>query len=97
MIGQLVVTNLGLNVPIGRSVYLDPSRLYIEPPLPGEVCKVEVAVQEPFYQRVGRLEPQVGVMIIQSINQSIYQVTSYHYNLHRKHKNWYSIKLQNIM
>ena len=62
VIGQLVVTNLGLNVPIGRSVYLDPSRLYIEPPLPGEVCKVEVAIQEPFYQRVGRLEPQVGTM-----------------------------------
>ncbi|XP_072023981.1 FRAS1-related extracellular matrix protein 1-like [Amphiura filiformis] len=59
VIGQLVVTNRGLNVPIGRSVYVDPSTLYIEPPLPGEVCKVEVAVQEPFYQRVGRLEPQV--------------------------------------
>ena len=62
-IGQLVVTNVGLHVPIGRSVYVDPSVLYIEPPLPGEVCKVEVAVQEPLYQRVGRLEPQVSYYI----------------------------------
>ena len=59
VIGQLVVVNQPLEVAIGRTVLLDDSVLAFQTPGEDEQCKVEVANDEPFYQRVGTLEPQV--------------------------------------
>ena len=59
VIGQLVSVNSGVEVPIGRSVYLDQNALAFEPIASGEKCKVEVALSEPYYQRVGILQPEV--------------------------------------
>ncbi|XP_063962437.1 FRAS1-related extracellular matrix protein 1-like [Lytechinus pictus] len=59
VIGQLVRVNSGLEVPIGRSVSLDQDDLVFEPVEEGEQCKVEVALNEPYYQKVGLLQPEV--------------------------------------
>ncbi|XP_030844618.1 FRAS1-related extracellular matrix protein 1-like isoform X2 [Strongylocentrotus purpuratus] len=59
VIGQLVRVNNGLEVPIGRSVTLGQDDLVFEPVEEGEKCKVEVALNEPYYQKVGLLQPEV--------------------------------------
>ena len=65
VIGQLVLVNEPLEVAIGRTVVLDERVLAIQSPEEDEQCKVEVAIDEPFYQRVGTLEPQVNKILLQ--------------------------------
>ncbi|XP_061594087.1 FRAS1-related extracellular matrix protein 1b isoform X2 [Cololabis saira] len=55
---SLVVVNSGMRVPRGRSVFLTQSELQISVD-PSVDCKVEVVMNEPVTQRVGRLTPQV--------------------------------------
>jgi len=56
--GALVVVNSGVEVARGRSVFVTERELKISPG-PIADCKVEVVMNEPVTQRVGRLTPQV--------------------------------------
>ncbi|XP_035502757.2 FRAS1-related extracellular matrix protein 1b isoform X2 [Scophthalmus maximus] len=56
--GSLVVVNSGVEVARGRSVFVTEQELKISVD-PGADCKVEVVMNEPVTQRVGRLTPQV--------------------------------------
>lgn len=59
VIGQLVLMNSGVVVPIGRSVQLTELSLQFRPVGPEEECRVQVEVNEPYYMRVGTIQPQV--------------------------------------
>ncbi|XP_040896305.1 FRAS1-related extracellular matrix protein 1b isoform X2 [Toxotes jaculatrix] len=56
--GNLVVVNSGVEVARGRSVFITEKELKINVD-PSADCKVEVVMNEPVTQRVGRLTPQV--------------------------------------
>lgn len=56
--GSLVVVNSGVEVTRGRSVFITEKELKINVE-PAADCKVEVVMNEPISQRVGRLTPQV--------------------------------------
>ncbi|XP_070764752.1 FRAS1-related extracellular matrix protein 1b [Enoplosus armatus] len=56
--GSLVVVNSGVEVSRGRSVFITEKELKIVVD-PTADCKVEVVMNEPVTQRVGRLTPQV--------------------------------------
>ncbi|KAM3619849.1 uncharacterized protein V6R79_014624 [Siganus canaliculatus] len=56
--GSLVVVNSGVDVVRGRSVFITEKELKISVD-PTEDCKVEVVMNEPVTQRVGKLTPQV--------------------------------------
>uniref|UniRef100_A0A4W6CZB6 Fras1 related extracellular matrix 1b n=1 Tax=Lates calcarifer TaxID=8187 RepID=A0A4W6CZB6_LATCA len=56
--GSLVVVNSGLDVTRGRSAFVTEKVLKIDVD-PSADCKVEVVMNEPVSQRVGRLTPQV--------------------------------------
>ncbi|XP_055369067.1 FRAS1-related extracellular matrix protein 1a isoform X2 [Betta splendens] len=57
--GTLVKVNKGLKVRRGQSVHLDQSHLLFHIPRQKDACKVEVVLNEPITQRVGKLVPQV--------------------------------------
>ncbi|KAG7497769.1 FRAS1-related extracellular matrix 1 isoform X1 [Solea senegalensis] len=57
--GSLVKVNKGLKVKRGQSAYLDEGDLQFHIPRQKDACKVEVVLNEPITQRVGRLVPQV--------------------------------------
>lgn len=56
--GSLVTVNLGVEVPRGGSVFITEKELKVSVD-PTADCKVEVVMNEPVTQRVGRLTPQV--------------------------------------
>uniref|UniRef100_A0A665UUV3 Fras1 related extracellular matrix 1a n=1 Tax=Echeneis naucrates TaxID=173247 RepID=A0A665UUV3_ECHNA len=56
---SLVKVNKGLKVKWGQSTYLDEGDLQFHIPRQKDVCKVEVVLNEPITQRVGKLMPQV--------------------------------------
>lgn len=56
----LVVVNSAVEVSRGRSVFITRAELQISVD-PSADCKVEVVMNEPMTQRVGRLSPQVRV------------------------------------
>lgn len=56
--GSLVVVNSGVEVARGRSTFITEKELKIGVD-PASDCKVEVVMNEPVTQRVGRLTPQV--------------------------------------
>ncbi|XP_038570885.1 FRAS1-related extracellular matrix protein 1b isoform X2 [Micropterus salmoides] len=56
--GSLVVTNSGVEVSRGRSAFVTEKELKISVDATAD-CKVEVVMNEPVTQRVGRLTPQV--------------------------------------
>ncbi|XP_039996233.1 FRAS1-related extracellular matrix protein 1a isoform X2 [Xiphias gladius] len=56
---SLVHVNKGLKVKRGQSVYLDEGDLQFNIPHQKDACKVEVVLNEPITQRVGKLMPQV--------------------------------------
>nr|XP_020464816.1 FRAS1-related extracellular matrix protein 1-like [Monopterus albus] len=56
--GSLIVVNSGVEVSRGRSVFVTEKELKIDVD-PTSDCKVEVVMNEPITQRVGRLTPQV--------------------------------------
>uniref|UniRef100_A0A3Q2Q6U8 FRAS1-related extracellular matrix protein 1 n=1 Tax=Fundulus heteroclitus TaxID=8078 RepID=A0A3Q2Q6U8_FUNHE len=56
---SLVKVNKGLKVKQGQSVYLQEGDLQFHIPVQKDVCKVEVVLNEPITQRVGKLVPQV--------------------------------------
>ena len=58
--GSLVVVNSGVDVTRGRSVFVTEKELKISVDATAD-CKVEVVMNEPVTQRVGRLTPQVSV------------------------------------
>lgn len=55
----LVKVNKGLKVKRGQSAYLDEGDLQFHIPRQKDACKVEVVLNEPITQRVGKLVPQV--------------------------------------
>ncbi|XP_018549331.2 LOW QUALITY PROTEIN: FRAS1-related extracellular matrix protein 1a [Lates calcarifer] len=57
--GSLVKVNKGLKVKRGQSAYLDESDLQFHIPRQKDACKVEVVLNEPITQRVGKVMPQV--------------------------------------
>lgn len=61
--GSLVVVNLGVEVARGRSVFITEKELRISVD-PTADCKVEVVMNEPVTQRVGRLTPQVRTHLV---------------------------------
>lgn len=56
---SLVKVNKGLRVKRGQSAYVDEGDLQFHIPRQKDVCKVEVVLNEPITQRVGKLLPQV--------------------------------------
>lgn len=59
IISQLVLQNSGVVVPTGRSVQLTELALQFRPVGDEEQCRVRVEVNEPYYMRVGTIQPQV--------------------------------------
>ncbi|KAF6715166.1 FRAS1-related extracellular matrix protein 1 [Oryzias melastigma] len=59
---SLVVVNSGVQVPRGRMVFITNSELSIDADADAD-CKVEVVLNEPVTQRVGKLSPQMEVVI----------------------------------
>ncbi|XP_056156549.1 FRAS1-related extracellular matrix protein 1a isoform X2 [Lampris incognitus] len=57
--GSLVKVNRGLRVRRGQSAYLQQDDLQFHIPHQKDACKVEVVLNEPITQRVGKLRPQV--------------------------------------
>lgn len=57
--GSLVKVNRGLKVKRGQSAYLQEGDLQFHIPIQKDACKVEVVLNEPITQRVGKLMPQV--------------------------------------
>ncbi len=60
----LVVVNSGVEVIRGRSVFITEKELKITVESTAD-CKVEVVMNEPVTQRVGRLTPQVRTHLLQ--------------------------------
>ncbi|NXD25972.1 FREM1 protein, partial [Spelaeornis formosus] len=56
---SFISVNLGVKVMKGQSVFLSEEDLKISIPREKDVCKVEVVINEPITQRVGKLTPQV--------------------------------------
>lgn len=56
---SLVKVNKGLKVKRGQAAYLQEDDLQFLIPLQKDACKVEVVLNEPITQRVGKLMPQV--------------------------------------
>ncbi|XP_078683006.1 FRAS1-related extracellular matrix protein 2-like [Branchiostoma floridae x Branchiostoma belcheri] len=54
---NLILTNAGIKVPFGRSVFLDPARDLRIRVVPGDRCIVTVLQNDPLSQRPGRLMP----------------------------------------
>lgn len=67
--GSLVAVNSGVQVTRGRSVFITETDLKISVD-PAADCKVEVVMNEPVTQRVGRLTPQVRKCPLPSISGS---------------------------
>lgn len=61
--GSLVVVNSGVEVTRGRSAFVTEEQLKISVE-PSADCKVEVVMNEPVTQRVGRLTPQVRTHLL---------------------------------
>lgn len=61
--GSLVMVNLGVEVPRGGSVFITEKELKVIVD-PNTDCKVEVVMNEPVTQRVGRLTPQVRSQLL---------------------------------
>lgn len=61
---ELLAEKRDLSVKIGRSVYINPSNLVFRPLSRNVECKVEVVNNDPITQRVGTVEPQVGIFDI---------------------------------
>ncbi|KAM6909056.1 FRAS1-related extracellular matrix protein 1a [Xenentodon cancila] len=57
--GTLVKVNRGLKVKRGQTAYLQEGDLEFHFPTQKDTCKVEVVLNEPITQRVGKLMPQV--------------------------------------
>lgn len=57
--GSLVKVNKGLKVKRGQSAYLHVEDLQFHIPHQKDSCKLEVVMNEPITQRVGKLLPQV--------------------------------------
>ncbi|NXC10324.1 FREM1 protein, partial [Orthonyx spaldingii] len=56
---SFISVNLGLKVMKGQSVFLSEEDLKFSIPREKDVCKVEVVINEPITQRVGKLTPQI--------------------------------------
>lgn len=56
---SLVLLNTGLDVPRGQSVFVTDKELQLRNTVDADACKVEVVLNEPVTQRVGKLSPQV--------------------------------------
>ncbi|XP_048451321.1 FRAS1-related extracellular matrix protein 1a isoform X2 [Rhincodon typus] len=56
---SFIQVNLGLSVPKGQSAFLSKENLQFSVPKEKDNCKVEVVMNEPITQRVGKLTPQV--------------------------------------
>ncbi|XP_069777597.1 FRAS1-related extracellular matrix protein 1a [Narcine bancroftii] len=56
---SLVQVNHGVTVRKGQSVFLSENNLVFNVPSKKDICKVEVVMNEPIMQRVGKLTPQV--------------------------------------
>ncbi|XP_039946786.1 FRAS1-related extracellular matrix protein 1 isoform X2 [Hirundo rustica] len=56
---SFISVNLGVKVMKGQSAFLSQEDLKFSIPREKDVCKVEVVINEPISQRVGRLTPQV--------------------------------------
>lgn len=70
----LVVVNSAVEVSRGRSVFITRVELQINVD-PSADCKVEVVMNEPVTQRVGRLSPQVRVEQVGAVWQPFRGVT----------------------
>ncbi|XP_068443909.1 FRAS1-related extracellular matrix protein 1a isoform X1 [Clinocottus analis] len=57
--GSLVKVNKGVKVKRGQTAYLQDSDLQFHIPRQKDACKVEVVLNEPITQRVGKVMPQV--------------------------------------
>lgn len=83
--GSLVKVNMGLKVRRGQVAHLQQEDLQFHVPHEKDACKVEVVMNEPMTQRVGKLMPQVMEVQfdtqaenIESITQLVYSWSSCH-------------------
>lgn len=61
---SFISVNLGVKVMKGQSVFLSEDDLKFSIPREKDACKVEVVINEPITQRVGKLTPQVFVLCL---------------------------------
>lgn len=62
---SFISVNRGVKVMKGQSVFLSKDDLQFSIPRVKDACKVEVVINEPITQRVGKLTPQVfGISIL---------------------------------
>ncbi len=77
-LGSLVKVNKGLRVKRGQTAYLQEGDLQFHIPRQKDACKVEVVLNEPITQRVGKLMPQVTEKTCSneksSVSQAIYHI-----------------------
>lgn len=68
---SFISVNLGLKVMKGQSVFLSEEDLQFSIPREKDACKVEVVINEPITQRVGKLTPQVLGLCFAGLNVSL--------------------------
>lgn len=64
---QLVLVNKGISVERGQMVYVTENELQFSVPKERDSCKVEVVLNEPVTQRVGKLTPLVSTFLMQGL------------------------------
>lgn len=69
--GSLVKVNKGLKVKRGQAAYLQEGDLQFHIPHQRDACKLEVVLNEPITQRVGKLLPQVMEKCASNENPSV--------------------------
>lgn len=74
---SLVKVNKGLKVKRGQAAYLQEGDLQFHIPHQKDTCKVEVVLNEPITQRVGKVIPQVMEKSPFNENPKVFQST-YH-------------------
>lgn len=78
--GSLVKVNMGLKVRRGQVAHLQQEDLQFHVPHEKDACKVEVVMNEPMTQRVGKLMPQVMEVQFDTQAENIESITQLVYS-----------------
>lgn len=62
VVAKLILVNKGISVERGRVAYMTENELQFNISKERDFCKVEVILNEPVTQRVGKLTPQVSTI-----------------------------------
>lgn len=70
---SFISVNLGVKVMKGQSVFLSEEDLKFSIPREKDACKVEVVINEPITQRVGKLTPQVFRLCFAGLSVQVWE------------------------